>query len=151
MRNTLGGAIKEKDSPTSRELEVMQARSEGLSRSRTSRRLFISETTVKTHSLRLYTKLGVHTAEESIVILLKKGLIVGPTVDSVRLEALTRGEWALGRMVARGLTNGQIGARQRLPLPESTIKEYLDRIYTKLGVSSRAHFAAVVCKYAPPR
>ena len=39
-------------------------------------------------------------------------------------------------MVARGLDNAHIGAK--LSLADQTVRNYLSRIYTKLGVGSRA-------------
>lgn len=49
---------------TPREVEVMQMLCAGRSRSYVAETLFISENTVKTHSDRLYKKLGVHSREE---------------------------------------------------------------------------------------
>ena len=49
---------------TPREVEVMQMLCAGRSRSYIAETLFISENTVKTHSDRLYKKLGVHSREE---------------------------------------------------------------------------------------
>ncbi len=49
---------------TPRETEVMQMLCAGRSRSYIAETLFISENTVKTHSDRLYKKLGVHSREE---------------------------------------------------------------------------------------
>jgi DNA-binding NarL/FixJ family response regulator len=49
---------------------------------------------------------------------------------------LTNREKELLEMVAQGLDNTHIGAR--LSLADQTVRNYLSRLYTKLGVSSRA-------------
>ena len=49
---------------TPREIEVMQMLCAGRSRSYVAETLYISENTVKTHTDRLYKKLGVHSREE---------------------------------------------------------------------------------------
>ena len=49
---------------------------------------------------------------------------------------LTGRELDVARLVAEGLTNGEIGAR--LYLSEGTVRNYLSRAFAKLGVTRRA-------------
>jgi len=56
-------------------------------------------------------------------------------VDSNGINLLSKREIEVVQSVAEGLTNGEIG--QRLGLSRHTIKNYLLRIFDKLGVSSR--------------
>jgi DNA-binding NarL/FixJ family response regulator len=65
-----------------------------------------------------------------------------PLVDS-RLEAiLSKREQDVVRCVAEGLSNREIA--KRLKLTEHTVKNYLFRIFDKLGVSSRAEVVLYV-------
>jgi DNA-binding CsgD family transcriptional regulator len=56
-------------------------------------------------------------------------------VDSNGINLLSKREIEVVQCVAEGLTNGEIG--QRLGLSKHTIKNYLLRIFDKLGVSNR--------------
>src|ERR1700722_1659873 len=56
-------------------------------------------------------------------------------VDSSGLSLLSKREMDVVRSLAEGLTNREIAAR--LGLSQHTIKNYLFRVYDKLGVSSR--------------
>jgi DNA-binding NarL/FixJ family response regulator len=56
-------------------------------------------------------------------------------VDSNGLSLLSKREMDVVRSLAEGLTNREIG--ERLGLSQHTIKNYLFRVYDKLGVSSR--------------
>lgn len=79
-----------------------------------------------------------------------------PTVDS-RLALLTPTELRVLRIVAKGLTNRQIGAQ--LDYAESTVKNYVSRILAKLEVRRRTeaavylldHEAGSDCPPAAPR
>lgn len=66
---------------------------------------------------------------------------VGPAArERRRLEALTPREHDVLRLMARGATNGEIGAQ--LFLAETTVKTHVGSIFVKLGVRDRA--AAIV-------
>lgn len=54
---------------------------------------------------------------------------------------LSEREVGVLRLVARGLSNGKIGAR--LGLAETTVKTHVRRILKKLGVSDRTHAVAL--------
>jgi DNA-binding NarL/FixJ family response regulator len=62
--------------------------------------------------------------------------------------ALTQRENEVAGLVAQGLTNRAISSR--LGLSEHTVKNYLFRIYEKLGVSNRVELTRQVAPSAPP-
>jgi DNA-binding NarL/FixJ family response regulator len=67
-----------------------------------------------------------------------EALAAAPTVhavDSSGLSLLSKREMDVVRSLAEGLTNREIA--ERLKLSQHTIKNYLFRVYDKLGVSSR--------------
>lgn len=59
---------------TSRELEVFELITRGLSNAEVGQQLFISDTTVKTHVTRLLRKLGVRDRAQAIVLAYQSGL-----------------------------------------------------------------------------
>jgi two-component system response regulator DevR len=66
------------------------------------------------------------------------------------LGTLTEQERTLLELIGEGLTNRQIG--QRMFLAEKTVKNYVSRLLTKLGVQRRTHAAllAVELRDEPP-
>jgi DNA-binding NarL/FixJ family response regulator len=58
-----------------RELEILELLAEGLPNRQISKRLFISEATVKTHLVHIYDKLGVESRTSAIAAALQTGLI----------------------------------------------------------------------------
>ncbi|GAA2287143.1 response regulator transcription factor [Actinomadura sp. NPDC048955] len=60
---------------TARELEVLRLVAEGLSNRGISRRLFLSETTIKTHLVHIYAKLGVDSRTAAVAAATRRGLI----------------------------------------------------------------------------
>ncbi|MDH6117581.1 response regulator transcription factor [Kitasatospora sp. GAS204B] len=58
-----------------REAEILQLLAEGLANRQISKRLFISEATVKTHLVHIYEKLGVDSRTSAIAAGLSSGLI----------------------------------------------------------------------------
>jgi DNA-binding NarL/FixJ family response regulator len=58
-----------------RELEVLRLVAEGGTNQAVARRLLVSETTIKTHLLHIYTKLGVRDRAAAVSAAYKKGLI----------------------------------------------------------------------------
>jgi DNA-binding NarL/FixJ family response regulator len=60
---------------------------------------------------------------------------------------LSKRELEIARLVAEGLSNRQIS--QRLKLSEHTIKNYLFRVFEKLGVSSRVELALFALRRGP--
>lgn len=58
-----------------RELEVLRLVAEGATNQVAARRLLISETTIKTHLLHIYTKLGVRDRAAAVATAYKRGLL----------------------------------------------------------------------------
>jgi DNA-binding NarL/FixJ family response regulator len=76
----LADAMRRKLAPTGpqlskRENEVLQLLAEGLSVAQISRRLFIGESTAKTHISKVYDKLGVANRAQALMTALRMGLI----------------------------------------------------------------------------
>ena len=60
---------------TPRELETLQLIAEGLSTKQMAERLFVSENTVKTHTSRVFDKLGVNRRTQAVQVAKQFGLI----------------------------------------------------------------------------
>lgn len=60
---------------TARELEVLRGVAQGLSNAEIGAELFIAEATVKTHLLRVFTKLDVTDRTRAVTVALERGLI----------------------------------------------------------------------------
>ena len=58
-----------------RELEILGAVARGLSNKDIGRQLYVSEATVKTHLLRVFSKLGVDDRTAAVTVALKRGII----------------------------------------------------------------------------
>lgn len=66
-----------------------------------------------------------------------------PATDAAyAMPGLSRREWDVARLVARGQTNRQIAAQ--LYLSEKTIERHMSRIFTKLRITARASLATYV-------
>ena len=64
--NNLMGIKDEHEVLSSREIEVLKALIEGLSNKEIGEKLFISISTVKTHIINIYSKLGVKNRVEAV-------------------------------------------------------------------------------------
>jgi DNA-binding NarL/FixJ family response regulator len=83
----LAEAMRRRMSPSGpqlspREKEVLDLLAEGLGVSQISRRLFISDSTTKTHISKLYEKLGAGNRAQAIMAALRLGLIRAPEAES---------------------------------------------------------------------
>lgn len=79
--------------------------------------------------------------EEAIAV----ALTDSPDLSSageIDIEPLTRKEWEVAELVARGLTNRQVA--QELVVSPRTVDGHVGRILTKLDVTSRMHVASWV-------
>lgn len=63
---------------TQRELDVLRAVARGGSNVQIGAELFISEATVKTHLLRIFTKLGVDDRTRAVTVALERGILTTP-------------------------------------------------------------------------
>ena len=82
----LADAMRRRMTPTGpqlspREREVLSLLAEGLGVAQISRRLYISDSTTKTHISKLYEKLGAGNRAQAIMAALKQGLIEAPEVE----------------------------------------------------------------------
>lgn len=89
----LAGAMKRRLQPTGpqlspRENDVLQLLADGLAVAGIARRLFISESTTKTHISKLYEKLGAGNRAQAIMTAVRQGLVSSGQGDS---PDLTRG------------------------------------------------------------
>lgn len=67
-----------------------------------------------------------------------------PTEENGRFARLTKQELTLLELVGEGLTNRQIAAR--MFLAEKTVKNYVSRLLTKLGVERRTQAAVLATR-----
>ncbi|GAA1123345.1 response regulator transcription factor [Arthrobacter flavus] len=65
-----------------REREVLQCVAQGLSNPDIAAKLYIAETTVKTHLLRIFAKLDVDDRTRAVVVAMERGILNGYTPDS---------------------------------------------------------------------
>ncbi len=63
---------------TARELEVLEGVARGGSNAQIGAELFISEATVKTHLLRVFTKLGVDDRTRAVTVAIQRGILPAP-------------------------------------------------------------------------
>jgi DNA-binding NarL/FixJ family response regulator len=73
LRGLVGGRTPESLSP--REIEVLKLVAEGATNQVAARRLMVSETTVKTHLMHIYTKLGVRDRASAVATAFQRGLL----------------------------------------------------------------------------
>ena len=58
-----------------REIEVLTEVADGKSNKETSQALFISEATVKTHLIHIFSKLGVNDRTAAVTVALERGIL----------------------------------------------------------------------------
>jgi len=85
--------------------------------------------------------------QEYLLEAVSEAISMGPRNDS-NLPSLSKREQDVVLGVADGLSNREIA--QRLKLTEHTVKNYLFRIFDKLGVSSRVEVVLYVFKFMQP-
>jgi len=67
--------LRERPKVTRRELDVLGLVAEGLSTREISRRLWVTEETVKTHVRRLHDRLGARSRAHAVAIAFRKGIL----------------------------------------------------------------------------
>ncbi|GET44064.1 transcriptional regulator, LuxR family protein [Microseira wollei NIES-4236] len=70
---------------------------------------------------------------------------LGSQFNSPKINRLTPRELQIASLVAKGLTNAQIGAE--LWITENSVKQALKRMFRKLEVSSRSEMVAQLCSH----
>ncbi len=88
----------------------------------------------------LGARLQVRAAKDALARLGVRAPSKRPRVDGL----LSTRELEVARLVAEGLTNAEVA--DRLTLSVRTVTTHLDRIYSRLGISSRAALAAYVTR-----
>jgi DNA-binding CsgD family transcriptional regulator len=90
---------------------------------------------------------GSVPAGQTIEVVARRGLRLtvrptvrpGPTPAGAAFAPLTRREWEVAQLVARGLTNRQIA--EQLVLAETTVDRHVGNILAKLGFATRSQVA----------
>ena len=98
-----------------REKEVLDLLADGLGVAQISRRLFISDSTTKTHISKLYEKLGAGNRAQAIMAALRLGLIQAPEPSTEPISRTASGMPTFtrfgGHPIGQGLPNCQRMAR----------------------------------------
>jgi DNA-binding CsgD family transcriptional regulator len=97
----LADALRRRSEPkqtplTARESEVLELLAEGASVAQVGKRLYMSESTVKTHIAKIYDKLGVHNRAGAIMTAVRLGLVGGsgdPPGPALRAEPRIAPRW----------------------------------------------------------
>ena len=83
--------------------------------------------------------IGEGTSPELTVRILIVESIPPRILDAKGVALLTKQEQGIARLVAEGLTNRDIG--RQMNLSENTVRNYMFRIFDKLGTSNRVELA----------
>ena len=78
-----------------------------------------------------------------------EALMQAPAPLLAKMAALSQREEKVAQLVASGLSNGEVA--QRLSLSRHTVKNYLFRVYEKLGISTRIELVLyILSRYKGP-
>ncbi|MGW4231168.1 LuxR C-terminal-related transcriptional regulator [Streptomyces sp. NPDC004980] len=124
---------------TYRELDVLGLLAQGLSNRLISRRLDISEKTVKNHLSSIYFKIGATHRTQAALYARHVGLTASGEAAPSAGSALTARERGVLGLLAQGLSNRLIS--RRLDISEKTVKNHLSSIYFKIGATHRTQAA----------
>ncbi|WP_405385892.1 LuxR C-terminal-related transcriptional regulator [Streptomyces sp. NBC_01102] len=124
---------------TYRELDVLGLLAQGLSNRLISRRLDISEKTVKNHLSSIYFKIGATHRTQAALYARHVGLNDSGEAAPSAGSALTARERGVLGLLAQGLSNRLIS--RRLDISEKTVKNHLSSIYFKIGATHRTQAA----------
>jgi DNA-binding NarL/FixJ family response regulator len=76
-----------------------------------------------------------------------EALMLAPAPLLAETTPLSKREEQIARFVASGLSNGEVA--QRLTLSRHTVKNYLFRVYDKLGISTRIELVLYILSHDP--
>lgn len=96
---------------STRECQVLQARSYGLTIEETAEWLSLSPDTIKSHMRRILKRTGLKGCAAVIFTYRIAGKINGPSAQECHLSDLTSRELEVAELVCEGLTNKKIGRR----------------------------------------
>lgn len=128
------------------EQEILALVAQGLTNGAIAAELGISKTTFKTHHNSIASKLGVRERTEMVRDVYHLGGQIPFRV--IKAYRLSERQEQIGRMIAEGRTNEEIG--KTLYLTVNSVKTHVRKLMRKLGVGDRTHAAAVLYECVDP-
>lgn len=119
---------------TLRELEVIDAIADGLTRTQAAQRIRMEPHTVHTHLTRIGDKVGIGTRSGIVGYTYRKGLLLPVPEGPVSMTPEYR---SIVRLVAEGLENDEIGAK--LEMNADGVRNRLRICMRLLGAVNRVH------------
>lgn len=129
-----------------REQEILALVAQGLTNGEIAVELGIGASMFKTHHASIASKLGVRERTEMVRDVYHLGGQI--PLHVVTAYRLSERQEQIGRMIAEGRTNEQIG--RTLYLTVDTVKTHIRGLLRKLGVGDRTHAAAILYECVDP-